>query len=100
MISEIVIFWWENDFLVSGNDFLISEIPEDFLISENDFGISKKSSDIIKSISETSRTHFWYKIRTSRTPVFWEYPRRLMITHTIESYWIPGQKMAKSKLQI
>ena len=25
---------------------------------------------------------------------------RLMITHTIESYWIPSQKMTKSKLQI
>ena len=27
-------------------------------------------------------------------------PRRLMITHSIESYWIPSQKMTKSKLQI
>ena len=27
-------------------------------------------------------------------------PRRLMITRTIESYWIPSQKMTKSKLQI
>ena len=26
--------------------------------------------------------------------------RRLMITHTIESYWIPSQKKTKSKLQI
>ena len=26
-------------------------------------------------------------------------PHRLMITHTIESYWIPSQK-TKSKLQI
>ena len=25
-------------------------------------------------------------------------PRRLMITHTIESYWIPSQKKTKSKL--
>ena len=24
-------------------------------------------------------------------------PRRLMITHTIESYWIPSQKKTKSK---
>ena len=38
--------------------------------------------------------------RTTRTPAFWGYPRRLMITHTIESYWIPSQKMTKSKLQI
>ena len=29
--------------------------------------------------------------RTTRTPAFWGYPRRLMITHTIESYWIPSQ---------
>ena len=27
-------------------------------------------------------------------------PRRLMITHTIESYWISSQKKTKSKLQI
>ena len=27
-------------------------------------------------------------------------PRRLMITHTIESYRIPSQKKTKSKLQI
>ena len=27
-------------------------------------------------------------------------PRRLMITHSIESYWIPSQKKTKSKLQI
>ena len=30
--------------------------------------------------------------RTIRTPAFWEYPRRLVITHTIESCWIPSQK--------
>ena len=27
-------------------------------------------------------------------------PHRLMITHSIESYWIPSQKKTKSKLQI
>ena len=27
-------------------------------------------------------------------------PHRLMITHTIESYWIPSQKKTMSKLQI
>ena len=26
--------------------------------------------------------------------------RSLMITHTVESYWIPSQKKTKSKLQI
>ena len=31
--------------------------------------------------------------------MFWGYPRRLMITHTIESYWIPSKKKTKSKLQ-
>ena len=29
--------------------------------------------------------------RTIRTPAFWGYPRCLMITHTIESCWIPSQ---------
>ena len=38
--------------------------------------------------------------RTTRTPAFWGYPRRLMITHSIESYWIPSQMKTKSKLQI
>ena len=27
-------------------------------------------------------------------------PRRLMITHTIESYWIPSQKKTKTRKQI
>ena len=50
-----------------------------------------------------SYSYWWpckYKTRTTRTPAFWGYPRRLMITHTIESYWIPSQKKTKSKLQI
>ena len=37
------------------------------------------------------------KTRTTRTPAFWGYPRRLMITHTIESCWIPSEKKTKSK---
>ena len=40
------------------------------------------------------------KTRTTRTPAFWGYPHRLMITHSIESYWIPSQKKTKSKFQI
>ena len=40
------------------------------------------------------------KTRTTRTPSFWGYPRHLMITHTIKSYWIPSQKKTQSKLQI
>ena len=31
---------------------------------------------------------------------FEDTPRRLMITHTIESYWIPSRKKTKSKLQL
>ena len=41
-----------------------------------------------------------YKTRTARTPAFWEYPSRPMITHTIDSNWIPSLNMTKSKLQI
>ena len=37
------------------------------------------------------------KTWTTRTPAFWGYPRRLMITHTIESCWIPSEKKTKSK---
>ena len=36
--------------------------------------------------------------RTTRTPAFWGYPRRLMIIHTIESYWNPSQKKTLSTL--
>ena len=35
----------------------------------------------------------------TRTPAFCGYPRRLMITHTIESYWIPCQKINRSRTQ-
>ena len=35
--------------------------------------------------------------RTTRMPAFWGYPRHLMITHSIESYWIPSQMKTKSK---
>ena len=31
---------------------------------------------------------------------FEDTPRRVMITHTIESYWIPSPKKTKSKLQL
>ena len=33
--------------------------------------------------------------RTTRMPAFWGYPRRIMITHTTESNWIPSQKKTK-----
>ena len=45
-------------------------------------------------------SHKPYETRTTRMPAFWGYPRCLMNTHTIESYWIPCQKKTKSKLQI
>ena len=38
--------------------------------------------------------------RTTRMPAFWGYPRHPMITHTIDSYWIPSQNKTKSNLQI
>ena len=44
--------------------------------------------------SELSKLEQLERLRSEDTP------RRLMITHTIESYWIPSQKMTKSKLQI
>ena len=37
---------------------------------------------------------------TSRTPAFWGYLLRPMITHIIDSYWISSQNKAKSELQI
>ena len=40
------------------------------------------------------------KTRTTRTPAFWDTPRRPMITHTSDSHQIPSQINTKSKLQI
>ena len=47
-----------------------------------------KTSKVTKKLEQLER------LRSEDTP------RRLMITHTIESYWIPSQKKTKSKLQI
>ena len=48
----------------------------------------KKQDDKCKQLEQLER------LRSEDTP------RRLTITHTIESYWIPSQKKTKSKLQI
>ena len=45
-------------------------------------------------------TTFWNKLEQLERLHSEDTPRRLMITHTIESYWIPSQKKTKSKLQI
>ena len=43
----------------------------------------------------------WHKIKFKLERLrFEDTPRRLMITHSIESYWIPSQKKTKLKLQI
>ena len=52
-----------------------------------------------QALPETMVTQCLDATRTTRTPAFWGYPRRLMIAHSIESYWIPSQKKTKSKLQ-
>ena len=38
--------------------------------------------------------------RITKTPVFWGYPRRPIINHTIDLYWIPSQDKTNSTLQI
>ena len=59
--------------------------------------IDRDLIEILRCIFSFSTNHI---ADSTRTPAFWGYPRRLMITHTIESYWIPSQKKTKSKLQI
>ena len=39
------------------------------------------------------------KIRTTRTPSFWEYPRRPMITHTIDQL-ILDSKYKQDKVKV
>ena len=41
-----------------------------------------------------------YETRTTRTPAFWDTPRRPMITHTNDSHQTLSQNKTKSKLQI
>ena len=50
--------------------------------------------DLITTLSPQGQLEQLEHLRSEDTP------RRLMITHTIESYWIPSQKKTKSKLQI
>ena len=50
--------------------------------------------------SKTYPQHFSLIPERTRTPAFWGYPRYPMITHSIDSYWIPRQTKTKSKLQI
>ena len=38
--------------------------------------------------------------RITRMPVFWDTPRRHMITHISDSHQIPSHNKTKSKLQI
>ena len=66
-------------------------IHEKICIFQISWNGEKANGSLILKISLT---------RTTRTPAFWGYSRRLMITHTIASYWIPSQKKTKSKLQI
>ena len=53
--------------------------------------ITKNTHQIIKSLRILEQLE---RLRSEDTPSC------LMITHTIESYWIPSQKKTKSKLQI
>ena len=45
---------------------------------------------------------FWFKFQLEQLERLRseDTPHHLMITHTIESYWIPREKKTKSKLQI
>ena len=60
----------------------------------------KAFTEIAKLLRPASYTHQNSKgthqllTRTTRTPAFWDTPRRPMITPTIDSYWIPSQSQS------
>ena len=61
---------------------------------------TSKSSAFFKAILINSQNKTRLNVtRATRTPAFWGYPRRLMITHAIGSYWIPSQKNNGSRTE-
>ena len=48
---------------------------------------------MLKSILSKQNCCILIETRTNKTSAFWEYPHRLMITHTIDSYQIPSKKI-------
>ena len=53
----------------------------------------------VASLSYNKDVSYQYKLEQLERLCSEDTPRHLMITHTIESYWIPSQKKTKSKLQ-
>ena len=64
--------------------------PYPRLTNHNLFNATTSTPSIASSVST----------RTTTTTAFWGYPHLLIITHTIDSYWIPSQTKTKSNLQI
>ena len=54
----------------------------------------------LRSFEIFTRPLSWIKLEQVERLRYDDTLRRLTITHTIESYWIPSQKKTKSKLQI
>ena len=51
-------------------------------------------------LTEQAKSHYLNQLEQLERLLSEDTPRRLMITHIIESYWIPSQKKTKSNLQI
>ena len=93
ILLALVPQWRNRDFLTMPT----REIP---IIANMEVGLTLvvwiyfKNDENIFVFSIISKLEQLERLRSEDTP------HRLMITHTIESYWIPSQKKTKSKLQI
>ena len=71
---------------------LADDISKCIFVNENDKFHFKFCLNLFPGVQLTTRT--------TRTPAFWDTPRRPMITHTIDSHQIPSQSNTTSKLRI
>ena len=62
--------------------------------------VQNHNKDHTLNSQRNARALFQYQLQQPEQLRSEDTPRRLMMTHSIESYWIPSQKKIKSKLQI
>ena len=85
---------------------MVTQLPQQLRIDRGQLNLHpgiQNHDSLNHNIFESKRWSWRPKsrpTRTTRTPAFWDTPRRPMITHTSDSHQIPSQNNTKSKLQI
>ena len=62
--------------------------------------VKQQNLGLMGIMAQSCPVQIHYETRTTRTPAFWDTPRRPMITHTNDSHQTLSQNKKKSKLQI